>query len=312
MNLPPIPKDRTWYETFLTAVACALSVVVFLGLQFSGASTYAETARWGYFPDMAIWEGKPWVLLTSVFVHMEIWHIAFNLYWLWLLGNALERFIGSLRWALFFLAAAWVSSAYQVLLSGDMGIGMSGVGYALFGFGWVARPRADEFREMLDDQVVQGFLIWTVGCIVITVLGMMNIGNAAHVSGLVFGALVAAVFTRRYRLSLTVPALIAVMAVSFLPLVWCPLSADWTAMKGLAAQKGGEPDKAIALYKQSLARGQDPTFVWANVAIMEGNCVVEGKPGSEKDYMEALSELRKVDAEEARKVDANFRPGATD
>src|SRR5687768_9461977 len=124
----------------LTPVACGLCIIAFLGLNFQVADTsWASLSRWGYLPDRAIWEGAPWALVTSVFVHLEIWHIGFNVYWLWILGSCLERNIGSLRWLLFFIAAAWVSSAAELLFTGNSGIGMSGVGYALFGFGWVAR-----------------------------------------------------------------------------------------------------------------------------------------------------------------------------
>ncbi len=31
-----------------------------------------------------------WALITSVFVHFALWHVAFNVYWLWVLGSQLR------------------------------------------------------------------------------------------------------------------------------------------------------------------------------------------------------------------------------
>jgi GlpG protein len=232
----------------LTVLACGLSALAFLGLNLLGENaSWNEYAKFGYFPPTDVWEGRPWVLLTSVFVHFEIWHIAFNVYWLWILGNRLEEYMGSLRWLLLFISAAWVSSSLQLLGSGGMGVGMSGVGYALFGFIWVARSKIPSFREALSDQDIKLWLIWTVACIIATEVGLMNIGNAAHVSGLAFGAAVAAIFVLRYRLPLTVPALLLLIVASFVTFWWCPLSPVWNSQQAVAAHEREDYDAAIAL-----------------------------------------------------------------
>jgi GlpG protein len=295
-----ILSGRTKNAPAMTFIACILCVVVFIGLQFTDQRTYAQLEPWGWYSDMAIWQGKPWVMISSVFVHLQIWHIGFNVYWLWLLGSCLEMYAGSWRWLLFFFAAAWVSSAFEVLAAGGMGIGISGVVYALFGFGWIARPHSREFRGLLSDQTVQSFVIWLFLCIVLTATGALRIGNAAHFSGLAFGALVAAVFVRRWRLAITVPALIAVVALSFVPLFWCPLSPDWNAMQAMQAQDKGDLDTAIAFYQRSLARGAEPGFVWANIAL------IEASRQNAKAYIKAIDELRKVDSKEADRLESAF------
>jgi GlpG protein len=138
--------DSKPFRAPLTTVACAVCVMIFVALNMASEADFGGVAaNLGYLPDRVIWEGKPWVLITSVFVHLEIWHILFNIYWLWILGSCLEESIGSVRWLLFFVGAAWVSSSAELLLGGNSGIGMSGVVYALFGFGWIARGRLPEF-----------------------------------------------------------------------------------------------------------------------------------------------------------------------
>jgi GlpG protein len=225
-------RDSLWPK--LTPIACSICVLVFIGLAMLGDNpTYEQESRWGYYPDIDIWQGKPWALITSVFVHLQILHFAFNVYWLWILGNCLEEEVGPGRWLAFFLGAAWVSSSLQLLTSGDQGIGMSGVGYALFGFGWVARHRMPAFKAILSDQNIMFFMLWLVGCMVATALNIMSVGNAAHVAGLAFGAAVAGVFVLRWRLPLAVTGLVLLLGVSIVPLFWSPLSPDWRALQGI-------------------------------------------------------------------------------
>jgi GlpG protein len=86
------------------------------------------------------------------------------------------------------------------------------------------------FRRIVDQRLANLFMIWLVGCIVVTQLGIARIANAAHVGGLIFGVLTAMVFVRRERLWLFAPLLAAVVVLSFVPLFWCPLSPQWRAL----------------------------------------------------------------------------------
>lgn len=285
----------------MTVVACVICAVVFLGLQLGGeAMTWEQSARWGYYSPDALWKGAPWALITSVFVHFEIWHIAFNLYWLWIFGNALEDAIGPWKWLAFFLGAAWVSSALQLLLSGDAGVGMSGVGYALFGFGWVARRKIPEFARLLDDRTIATFVIWLVGCAIATQLGWANIGNAAHGAGLLFGATVAAIWMLPARKLLGAAGLVALVALSLAPLVWCPLSSTWTSLQAFEAHQKSDYATAIGWYRRSIARGGDESWALSNLAM------IYAEQGNAKGYAGALAELRKIDENAAQEIEAGY------
>ena len=167
----------------LTPILCLLCIASFLGLNLAGDNmTYEQSKVFGLYPPNSVWTGAPWSLLTSTFAHQQVMHLLFNVMWLWTLGNVFENEFGSLRWAVFFLVSAWVSSSLQLFSMGDAGIGMSGVGYALFGFGWVARRRFSSFAAILTRENVIIFLVWMVGCIVVTAVGAANIGNGAHVA----------------------------------------------------------------------------------------------------------------------------------
>jgi rhomboid protease GluP len=162
--------------------------IIFVGINAEHRlDSWESLAKWGYFPATSIREGAYWGLITSAFVHMALWHLAFNMYWLWVLGSRMERAIGSARFLAFILTSAFISSAVQLAISDEAGIGASGVVYAIFGFMWVARQRYQTFNEVLNQQTIKLFVIWLFGCVVATYLGIWKVGNAAHARALYLG-----------------------------------------------------------------------------------------------------------------------------
>ncbi len=91
--------------------------------------------------------GRWWGLVGSAFIHYDFFHAVFNMYWLVKLGSLMERGLGSLKTAAFFIVAAFVSSSYQLVIGGAAGIGFSGVVYAMAGFMWGAWPRYTGFLK---------------------------------------------------------------------------------------------------------------------------------------------------------------------
>jgi rhomboid protease GluP len=275
----------------LTWVACAVCVVIFLGLSNKEIFESWELAsKWGYYPPGAEWDGQYWALLTSVFVHIELWHIVFNVYWLWILGGRLEKAIGSLRWLAFFLTAAIISSAIQLAVSGSggRGIGASGVGYAIFGFMWAARNHFDAFKEALTKQTIILFVAWLFICLGASLLNIWQVGNAAHFSGVLFGIFVADIFVVRYKAALSKIAIFAMVVASVVPLFWCPWSVLWVSKQAYKAHSKGDYVKAINFYNRSLELGQDPIWVYTNLAWAYKAI------GDQSKYEEAVEKARQV------------------
>ncbi len=227
-------------------------------------------------------------LVTTAFVHFEPIHLFFNMYWLWHLGGAMERSVGSARYLGFVLLSAAVSSSLQLSLHGS-GIGFSGVIYALFGFGWMAREAMPPLRRVVHDQTVRMMLGWMVLCIIATELKLTNIGNVAHASGLLFGVSVGALFVRRWRPVLSGAGLGLLAAAAVVTLFWAPWSAEWHA--GLASQALSRHDDATAErhLRQSFGRSVNPAWVWLELASLYH------RRDDDARYNQALEELRKVD-----------------
>lgn len=133
---------------------------------------------------------QPYRFFTSTLLHSGIWHLAFNMYALWLIGQQLEALLGRARFfALYFLAAVGGSVAYLAIAGVDAAgvVGASGGVFGLFAaFAVFMRRLGRDPKPILliiGINVVLGFVI-------------SNIAWQAHLGGLIVGGLVAAVFAR--------------------------------------------------------------------------------------------------------------------
>lgn len=159
--------------------------------------------RFGFRPDKSWFPG----ILTHEFLHAGIWHLLFNMLFLWVIGTVLEPRCGI--WMLGIYLVGGVAAALAQVFSGQLGadamVGASGAVAALMGAGLFALPgaqiklfyglvmfvsgRAGTFHAplwaclplwLLQQLFMAGM---TAGAEVVTV------GYWAHIGGFVFGAL---------------------------------------------------------------------------------------------------------------------------
>lgn len=103
-----------------TTALVAINVAVFLGMVLTGGSPWgfsgAISTQWGANVGPLTLSGEYWRLVTAGFVHGSLYHIAFNMWALWSLGQLSERLFGS-----------WITFAVYIL---------TGVGGSLLSIGW--------------------------------------------------------------------------------------------------------------------------------------------------------------------------------
>lgn len=131
-----------------------------------------------------IMNGQIWRLVTPIFIHFHIFHIVFNMLWLWDLGGTVERIQGSRILLMIVLISGILSNVGQHLFTGPLFGGMSGVVYALLGYVWMQGLFNPRFYASLNKAIVVMMLVWFVICWV-GIIG--NIANIAHTVGLVVG-----------------------------------------------------------------------------------------------------------------------------
>jgi membrane associated rhomboid family serine protease len=150
------------------------------------------------FETAMIRRGELWRLITGIFPHTDILHLTFNIYWLWVFGTLVERVYGHLRAAALIALFALGSSSLEFAFALG-GVGLSGVGYGLFGLLWVLSRHDDRFRDAVDQKVVQLFVVWFLFCIAMTVMHIFSVGNIAHGAGAVLGILTATAIVMPHR-----------------------------------------------------------------------------------------------------------------
>jgi membrane associated rhomboid family serine protease len=141
-----------------------------------------------------IWNGHYLSLILSMFPHGDVLHILFNMMWLWRLGVAIEGEVNPLTYLAIIIASALISALSEIIVSGQVGIGMSGVVYAMFGLIYAGKGHNKTWRQQATLDNLKLFLGWGVLCIVLTAIGQLNVANGAHFGGLLFGYCIGRVF----------------------------------------------------------------------------------------------------------------------
>ena len=258
-----------------TALLCIICILVTLANSTTRPEDPGPWAHLGHFTDpdtQAVLRGHYSLLFTSMFLHenftrgLGVTHLFFDVYWLYLLGNTIEKSIGPVWYMLFVAAAALVGSCVEIVWSDQVGIGASGVVYALFGLMWAGRFRYDEWRDIANPYNMRMMLAWGVFCVVTTYTHLMSIANGAHFGGLAFGLCVGFLcFARTRRWLWTLP-LCAIVALCTLSITYMPWSPSWLWWKATNAFQAQNYAKSADLYQRYLQRGgDDRDDAWHNI-----------------------------------------------
>jgi membrane associated rhomboid family serine protease len=193
----PAPRafgSETRWPTMAVLIFIVLNIGMFIAEVWFGGSMNPRTLhRLGAFEPWAVrFGGEYWRMLTALFLHFGPLHLIVNLYALFVIGPGLERMIGSLRFAFYYLLAGLGSSAgVLVLRLADLSrpeqmVGASGCVMGIVGVwaGYLLRHRHEPFAGRRLRNIVLIVLIQTVFD-----LSTPQISMTAHLSGLVTGVL---------------------------------------------------------------------------------------------------------------------------
>src|ERR1700733_13498490 len=262
------PWVRRESSITLTHVLFGANIAVFLAMglasgsimDFPGEVMVHFGANFGPFTLSGQW----WRLVTYMFLHGGLMHIAFNMWCLWELGALCESLYG--RWtfgAIYLITGIAAGLASVGWNPGVLSVGASGAIFGLAG-ALIASFYLGEFS--LSSVAIKGTLrslLFFVGFnVVFGVVGGMFVGidNAAHAGGLVTGLILGALIARLAPQP-DAPRRIGVLAVGALVVA--------ASAYGVAQWRGGpmrmamafqsisenQPDQAIAQF-QAAARQQ--------------------------------------------------------
>jgi len=229
IDLPPTPSSgaqpqcepepsaaRNLTTLSITQILIATNVLIFMAMLFQSMWLSGSKGPFGagigaVFDDKLLlsWGsdygpltlgGQYWRVLTCLFVHLNIFHLASNMLLLWRLGEPLDRLIGKKQHLIIYLftgaasslaSLAWHPTALKLGSSGAI-FGQAGVLIALLAFAKLSLPR----RQSL------GIVFWIV---LMTPFGLIlghfdkTTDYAAHLGGLVSGLAIGVVLAWAMR-----------------------------------------------------------------------------------------------------------------
>jgi membrane associated rhomboid family serine protease len=207
MRCPECGKERTRVHRVrpgMTAAPVAvqaliaINVVVFLAQLATGAG-FGNVNSGTVFENGALWgplvesRNEYWRLLTAGFLHGSFIHIAFNAYFIWMIGRELEPAIGTPRFLVVYFASLLCGSLGVMLIEPDaVVVGASGAAFGLLG-------------ALIVEARSRGIDLWATGLLQIALLNFAitflipNISIGGHVGGFAGGILVGVLFQQAKR-----------------------------------------------------------------------------------------------------------------
>ncbi len=156
------------------------------GLDATGAMVdgISRLHEWGEMDGRAVDDGEAWRLGSSMFVHYGLLHLAVNMLMLGLAGWKLEPLLGSRRFLVTYLLSGFGAAVATYLFSHDaLTAGASGATFGTFAALFVVALRLGLSKVLPAVLVVVG---------VVATFAIPGMAIAAHVAGLLVGAVVAA------------------------------------------------------------------------------------------------------------------------
>ena len=201
-RVEPAPWARPQSSSMMvTQAILGINVAVFAAMALAGVSPMEPTGQqlvdWGANFGPYTIGGQWWRLLTCVFVHIGIPHIALNMWCLWGLGRLAESVYD--RWtfgAVYLITGLSASVASLVWRPVGVSAGASGAIFGIAG-ALIAAFYLGEFS--LPKTVVSGLLTSVLkfaGYNLVLGAFLGHTDNAAHVGGLVSGLILGALIVR--------------------------------------------------------------------------------------------------------------------
>ncbi|PRP94723.1 Rhomboid protease GluP [Enhygromyxa salina] len=179
-------------KPWLTYVLIGLNVLVWVVMVSLGVDAYEPSGGimvdYGALVGVLIVNGEWWRLLTAMFLHAGIFHIGFNMYFLWQVGRFCERLFGRPGYLTIYLGtgllAGMVSAAWTPTIPS---VGASGALFGLFGafLGFTLRRRRSLPPEFVRMAKMNALILGVLSVVIAVMIPRIDL--VAHVVGFVVG-----------------------------------------------------------------------------------------------------------------------------
>lgn len=127
-------------------------------------------------------------LITSMFIHADIFHIFFNMYALYVVGSQVERYYGKLKFLIIYFVSGILGSLFSnvFMVSNTISVGASGAIFGLFG---ALAYFSYNYRAVLGN-FLKGSIIPVIIINLCLGLFISGVDVSSHIGGLIGGVLI--------------------------------------------------------------------------------------------------------------------------
>lgn len=183
---------KTAPATFLLILANIAVFIISIALDNRGLESLSQTSfliNWGANLSILSMAGDYWRLFTSMFLHVDILHITFNMLALWSLGILLEPKLGTVYFTVLYVLSGLAGSLLSAITHQNMLLTSCGASGAILGLFGVAVIYAIKYPNQdglsLKNLGLNLFLIFALGM-------MAHVDNMAHLGGFIAGLVMSA------------------------------------------------------------------------------------------------------------------------
>ena len=195
---------RNKFPTATIALICANVIVFILELLLSDDSLTWVVLNFGFGPATR----NPLALITHMFLHGDIYHIAFNMLFLWIFGSPVEERTGSKNFLIYYfgggIAAGLLNTVVEILVRPDSTVPCIGASGAISGIMALFLYRCFYSKlklvispillpRQINIPVVPLVLFWFFQDVIMGILSISQptgIGHWAHIGGFIFGIVI--------------------------------------------------------------------------------------------------------------------------
>ncbi|MCW4029634.1 MAG: rhomboid family intramembrane serine protease [Candidatus Bathyarchaeota archaeon] len=173
----------TKYKPTYILIAINIAIYIYGAIVGGDAFTTGDNVvyMWGQV-NLFIFQGAYWQLISSIFIHASIFHLAGNMLFLLIFGLRAEEMFSLPEYLLIYLAGGLVGNLLSLMFGPYfISVGASGAIFSIFGAVVIYNRRA--VRQSILGALVYAFFLF-----------FLNVGEGtnlvAHLGGLAFGLLI--------------------------------------------------------------------------------------------------------------------------
>jgi membrane associated rhomboid family serine protease len=185
-------RSYSRYITSSVLVLIAINVILYIATLADPDLIYTLGLQ------SSTWMERPWTLLTNLFIHGGLWHLAANMITLFFFGRYLSMMVGEAKFLIVYFLGGIIGNFFFILLgpSNTLVIGASGAVFAVGGAFTLLAPKMKVFVFPIPVPlplwvaVIGGFIILSF---------LPFVAWEAHLGGLLVGLAAGYFFKKRQR-----------------------------------------------------------------------------------------------------------------